>query len=203
MVKIVYFDYHGVLDRRHFAGLLETIAAAARRPDVPAVIATVKPSGYAYACGRMTPTDFWSAIAHDYGAAAATAGKKYILHVDPIREMWQLLNEIHPHIQLGLFSDCSLDKLAAIRNAYDLPTFFDSILFSCEAGVSKEDADFYQTMTQNQVYLPGECLLIDDNPDNVARAIASGFQAHVFSSPSECRQFLGTVVQKDPLVQEG
>lgn len=203
MVKIVYFDYHGVLDRRHFAGLLQTIAAAAGRPDVPAVVATIKPYGYAYACGRITPTDFWSTIARDYGPAAATAGKKYILHVDPVREMWQLLNDLHPKIKLGLFSDCSTDKLAAIRNAYDLPTFFDTILFSCEAGVSKEDVDFYATMTQNDEFTPNECLLVDDNPENIARATAAGFQAYVYTSPDDCRRFLTSVLNENPLVQEG
>lgn len=190
MIKIIYFDYHGVLDRRHFRGLMERIAAASNRPDPAAVLSELETQADAYTTGAIQPTEFWRMIAAQYGDQAATAGQKYILHVDPIREMWTLLIRLKERYAVGLFSDCSFDKKAVIRGAYDLPEFFDVLLFSCDARLSKKDPAFYRLMLQDGTYRPEECLVVDDSAKNNALAETLGFRTYTFVDPAALADFI-------------
>lgn len=190
MLKIVYFDYHGVLDRRTFAGLLRTIAQTAGSAATPAVMDQLTLDGDAYATGTLTPRSFWHRVEKTAGLEAASAGKKYILHVDPVREMWELLNVLHRRFSLGLLSDCPADKKDIIIRAYNLPEFFDYLVFSCEAGLSKQDASFFRLMDQDGLFQPSQILFIDDNEHNVALAQSLGYAAYHFVSPRDAMSYL-------------
>lgn len=179
MIRAIYFDYHGVLDRRTPAGFLEAIATAVDQP-LAALKTNLEPLTNGYGAADISPVDFWNTIDAKYGAAAVQAGKKYVLHVDPVREMWELINTLHQNYSLGLFSDCPADKKDVIIHAYNLPDFFDQLIFSCDARQSKIDPNFYRRMLRDGLYQPAECLLIDDSHQAVGQATALGFVAHEF-----------------------
>lgn len=190
MIKVIYFDYHGVLDRRHFHGLLDVIAEASGQPNPEQVALNLESYGYAYAIGQVSPHEFWRTIEQRYGTTANRAGRKYMLRVEPVREMWNLVSQLHDRYELGLFSDCATDKKEVIRSAYALTDYFDYLLFSCDTKLSKRDPEFYTLMLQNGLYQPEECLLIDDEESNCALAIDRGFPAHLFQDESTLRGYL-------------
>ncbi len=193
MVKVIYFDYHGVLDRRNFRGLLTTIAETSGQPDTAKVIAGLEAYGFDYATGKVQPHEFWRTIEERFGTAANRAGRAYLLHVEPVLEMWNLLSTLHDRYDLGLCTDCSNDKKETIRSAYALTDYFDYLIFSCDVQLSKHDPAFYQLMLQAGKYQANECLLIDDTESNCGLAISLGFQAHVFRDTPTLQDYLQTL----------
>lgn len=190
MVKVIYFDYHGVLDRRHFHGLLEAIARASGQPNPHGIVTDLTLYGYQYATGNVSPHEFWRTIETRYGSSANRAGRQYILHVEPVLEMWNLVSELHDRFDLGLFTDCASDKKEVIRSAFALTEYFDYLLFSCDVPSSKREPAFYDLMKQHGTYEPSECLLVDDLEYNCALAIERGYQAHLFQDAATLRGYL-------------
>lgn len=193
MVKVIYFDYHGVLDRRSFRGLLQTIAKSSGQPDPAKVAADMETYVFDYATGKIRPHEFWRTIEERFGTVANRAGRAYQLHVEPVLEMWNLLSTLHSRYELGLCTDCSTDKKEVLRSAYALTDYFDFLIFSCDVLHSKRDLAFYQLMLQNGKYSPEECLLIDDTEHNCSLAVSLGFQAHVYRDPETLQNYLQTL----------
>lgn len=197
MVKVIYFDYHGVLDRHTFRGLLETMGrtwAAKQSGEVASLIMQFveqeRTYGYDYATGIVLPQLYWKRIAEQYGPDVDTAGRQYLLHVQPVRQMWNLLSDLHDRFNLGLFSDCSLDKKEVIRSAYALTDYFDYLIFSCDVRMSKRDPNFHRLMLQSGLYQPDECLVVDDSVDNLNLSSTLGFQTHIFHDEPTTRDHL-------------
>lgn len=193
MIKVVYFDYHGVLDRRTFQGMLEVIATSANPVEVNRIVGTLRQSGYAYATGKMSAHVFWHHVEHEYGHAAALAGRKYILHVEPILEVWHIVDELKAKFELGLCSDCAVDQKEVIRSAYALTDYFDFLIFSCDVPTNKRDPEFYRLMLQHGRFSPDECLCIDDVAANTSMADQQGFQTHTYRDPETLRMYLSTL----------
>lgn len=57
---------------------------------------------------------------------------------------------------------------------------FDGKLISCDVGFVKPMKEIYEIFTRKFGLVPEECLFIDDAPNNVAGAIACGWQGIVF-----------------------
>ena len=62
---------------------------------------------------------------------------------------------------------------------------FDGTLISCDTGFVKPMREIYRIFTDRFCLLPEECLFIDDSTQNVAGAIACGWQGIVFHGSSE------------------
>lgn len=193
MIKAIYFYYHGVLDRRTFRGLLETVAKASGQPDQAKVMTGLESYSFDYATGKIKPHEFWRTIEERFGTAANRAGRDYLLHVEPVLEMWNLLSLLHSRYELGLCTDCSSDKKEVMRSAYGLTDYFDYLIFSCDVQLSKRDPVFFHLMLQDGKYQAEECLLVDDTERNCALAISLGFQAHVFNDVPTLQNYLQTL----------
>lgn len=188
MLRAIYFDYHGVLDERKFSGLVDVLVRAV--PHAPEHLrAHIEPTVYAYATGETTPTVFWNTMTELFGPTVVAKGKAYQLHVQPNREMWELLNKLHQQFSIGLFSDCAIDKRDVIVRSYNLPEFFDQLIFSCDVRQTKMDPNFYRRMLRDGLYQPEECLLIDDNHQAIGQAKSLGFLTHEFTTTAECLTF--------------
>lgn len=200
MLKAIYFDYHGVLDRHTFRGLLETMGQTwlrTRNQDdqqyLNAFIQREQEPGHHYTAGKTVPAAYWHRIAQEYGQEVEKIGRQYLLHVQPIRETWNLVSLLHEKFDVGLFSDCPLDKKEAIRSAYALTEFFDYLVFSCDVQLSKRSPEFFNLLLQNGLFKSEECLIIDNSEANIKFAQKLGFQAHVYTTPEELQTFIETL----------
>lgn len=187
MLRAIYFDYHGVLDRRTFGGLLRVLEQGGVPADQRSKLESL---GESYATGGLSPREWWQQVEQLGGPAAAAIGKKYILHVDPIRTMWELINTLHHRFAIGLLSDCPSDKKDIIVRAYDLPEFFEYLIFSCDVGLSKQDSTFFRLMDQQGLYRPSDILYIDDSERHVATAAALGYAAHHYSDAESLKHYI-------------
>lgn len=59
---------------------------------------------------------------------------------------------------------------------------FDALVLSYEIGVMKPELGFYQACARAVARAPGECVFIDDVPENVAGAKAAGLQALLYTT---------------------
>ncbi len=59
---------------------------------------------------------------------------------------------------------------------------FDALVLSYEIGVMKPDRGFYEACARSVARAPGECVFIDDVPENVVGARAAGLAALLYTT---------------------
>lgn len=109
----------------------------------------------------------------------------------PVQEVLDLWTMIDPHqANLELVRSfrsggyhCSLTtnqqrhRASYIRSNLGYERCFDEMFISCELGVAKPSATYFETVVSRLGAEPGECLFIDDGPGNVEAAAAVGLVA--------------------------
>lgn len=73
-----------------------------------------------------------------------------------------------------------------------IPSFpvMDGWMVSAWERLMKPDPAIYRLFCDRFGLTPGECLFVDDNPDNVRGAEVAGMQGHRFSGAAELEQYL-------------
>lgn len=82
-----------------------------------------------------------------------------------------LVSNAWPHLRIRLAEE-HLDDVA------------DEVILSCEVGYAKPDSRIYQLALSRLGVTPGNALLIDDTPGNVAAAVSAGLRGHLHTSRS-------------------
>lgn len=93
----------------------------------------------------------------------------------------------------GLYglTNWSAEKFALVRQAYPVFSLLDGIVVSGEERLVKPDPRIYRLLLDRYGLRAGECLFIDDNPDNVRGAESVGIPALRFTGPAALRAALG------------
>jgi len=68
-------------------------------------------------------------------------------------------------IRLAMLSNCSSEEVTAIRQSH-LGSFFDTIVLSYEAGLSKPDPMIYKKVLEQLQLNPAQCLFVGDGGSN-------------------------------------
>lgn len=109
----------------------------------------------------------------------------------PIQSSVEVLRDLkaagHP---LYALSNWSVEKYNLVRGQYDFLNWFETIIISGEVKLVKPDVRIYQLLLEKIQRLPGECLLIDDAPANIAAARQLGFNTIHFQSGEQLRREL-------------
>lgn len=195
MIKAVFFDYHGVLDKRTFRqgmfGLIvketyDPASGTTLKGHEENILQKYVPLSVDYASGKIPAEAFWSELKKT-GLSQATLehARNYILTVEPNKELWDALPSLKDKYYLGILSDCSKEKMDVIQRTFDLPQHFDAWHFSCDYRITKQDPEFFNLMTTGDKFLPEECLLVDDKEKVVDRAKSFGFGGFVFKSTKD------------------
>ena len=74
-----------------------------------------------------------------------------------------------------------------IEEHYPVLGRFDGVLISGEVGTCKPDAAIYRHCEERFGFAAGEAVFLDDNADNVAGAVAAGWDAFVFTDAEVAR----------------
>lgn len=205
MIKAIIFDWHGVLDKRTFSGMLETIAEAwyplfapTKRERKETSLAEYKElikqnwqkDGFAYAAGRISPEVFWSTLEceEEYGVETA---KQYLLAVERNEPLWQLLRKLKEKYKLAVLSDCPPDKAKIIRETTDI-SYFDAVYFSCDYNLLKSDQQFFEIATNALNTAPDQCLFVDDSETNLFSAKGAGLQTCLYRTTADLEKKLAS-----------
>ena len=79
-------------------------------------------------------------------------------------------------------SNWSAETFPQMRDRYDFFGLFDAILISGEVGLIKPDPAIFELAIRRTGVEASQCLLIDDNAENVAAAKRLGMQGVLFRS---------------------
>ncbi|MCH7593994.1 MAG: HAD family phosphatase [Chloroflexi bacterium] len=99
----------------------------------------------------------------------------------PNEPMFDLVRALAPHHALGCCSNTSGPHWDEIRSSVPVTGLFGPRVLSFEVGVMKPDPRIYRVLIDACGVEPGQIVFIDDSPQNVESAEASGIRAVLFT----------------------
>jgi len=107
---------------------------------------------------------------------------------EPNEAMHKLIVSLHGRCRLLLASNTNELHARQFRHQFaDTLQHFHHLVLSHEIGARKPHRPFFAHCQQHASCAPHECLFIDDLPENVAGAIAFGWQGLVYKDIEEIR----------------
>jgi epoxide hydrolase-like predicted phosphatase len=121
------------------------------------------------------------------GATPATLEAEFwgCVKIDP--EMVALIEQVKAVRRTALLSNAMRPFLHQILEKHDLPRLFETMVISCEEGLTKPNPAIYQLMADRLGLPPSACFFTDDNPVNIAAARAAGFDAEQFTGVAKLK----------------
>lgn len=194
--RAVFFDYGGVLAEEGYHQGLLAIASRHGLPGEP-FFATV--TEIIYGCGFVTgQTDeqhFWSLVREKTGITGTDAElTSEILTRFVLRpRMIAAVRALRQHgLGVYILSD-QTDWLERLDQRDHFFGAFDRVCNSFRMGKTKRDASLFNDMLRQFHLRPEAALFIDDNHGHIERAMAQGWQTHLFTSQDA---FLADLAQR-------
>jgi putative hydrolase of the HAD superfamily len=187
MIKAIFFDYHGVLDKHNFQQMLEILAKGSFKQGDFNVYRQSFFEKYAVLCnsyssGQILPEHFWSKLLKDgLDIDLLSKARDYILTIEKNQTLIKQINLLKARFELGILSDCPLDKLEFLKHSWQLKRYFKYTIFSSEITLDKQDPEYYLEMTHQTKYQRSEIFYIDENPENVNLAKKLGFETALYN----------------------
>jgi epoxide hydrolase-like predicted phosphatase len=110
------------------------------------------------------------------------------VRIDP--EMVALIEHLRTRHRVALLTNALTPFFRQIAAKHDLERLFEIILVSSEEGLAKPDPAFYRLMAGKLGAETGDCLFIDDNPENVEAARSVGMRALQFENADKLKREL-------------
>lgn len=192
-IHAIIFDWGGVCCSEG-----EPFASAALQQKVrlgPDDIAkAVRPLYNDYYRGKYEGTEFWQRVMNHFGlsedsdinpgALSAAYLSSYTLWPD----MLTVAKQLQKTYRVGLLSDLTVEMRDHIRQEHDLNEIFESILFSCDAGVGRMKTDgpeIFEQMLEQMGATPEEALFIDNSKSKIAVAREVGLRTILFENKDQ------------------
>ena len=197
MPRAVIFDFDGVIAERGFRGALKTLAqrCGLDYPPLPGVaFQALIDSGYMTGLG--TEADWWRCLEATLGPLGDCARfRADVLTLSEIRP-WQLTlaaELARAGYATAVLSDHT-DWLDDIESAQPFAHAFGRVFNSYYLGACKREAAAFTAVADAIGVLPRQAVFIDDNPDNVARAVALGMTGVVYRERAAFLRDLGAAL---------
>src|SRR4030067_608337 len=135
---------------------------------------------------NWTDIDFWS--------------RELELDIPPLKEGIRHLIEVHPDTEgfltflrqkqkrVALVTNAHYKTLSLKMNHTGLLCFFDAVVSSFDLGSPKEEVRFWEILHDRLHFDPRQALLVDDNAEALAAALAFGIKYPYFKAKSSSRQ---------------
>jgi putative hydrolase of the HAD superfamily len=196
-VAWVMFDYGGVMSRWPSEQDMTTIAGVAGT-SVRRLMDAYWQRRPAYDRAELTADAYWQQIGLLVGRSQAYSAAE-------VAELSRLDTDSWLHLEgetVALIEELALagHRLAMLSNApadiaeaiAGLPVarHFEHLVFSCQLKTAKPATECFVGALARLGATPPEVIFIDDQPDNVAAAVALGMQSIRFTGPGKARALL-------------
>ena len=189
-VKVVVFDWHGVLDRGHFASMFREFWDLSSRnfggwKRCKMIRLAIKYNRLykKYNKGFLSPRRFWNEVEEDFGKEVLGLFASIVDTFRPLEKGIDLLENTLSEYRCFLLSDCPVDKKLLIEEKIkEFGWNFEDCFFSCDYGLMKNQKKFFKIFEQETGFKGQEILFWDDNFLNVRKAKMAGWNAKVFKS---------------------
>ena len=185
-IRGVFFDWGGVIIENPAPGMAKVIANTwgvdfKSMGGLPLELLDL------FQRGEIEEGDFWNAVGEYYSISVPSAVKEGLwgkafdevyVEINPTLDWATKLQDTG--IQTGVLSNTELPAVELFESQNY--SCFEHLVFSCECGVSKPNADIYHFAAEQMNLPPSEILFLDDKPENVAAARKTGMHGVLFQN---------------------
>jgi HAD superfamily hydrolase (TIGR01549 family) len=188
MIKAVIFDYYDVLATDQYWHSVIDYATKNHQLD------EVYFAQQGLNNGSITWTDFCKKISTVMHQSVDDVVNGYDgVHLN--QDVLNAVKNIKNKYKVALLSNAGAEQLSAQLNHKGIDVLFDEIIISSEVGVSKPSIDIFVYAAQKLQCLPSECIMIDDNKDNILGAKSCGMTAIHFKDIQQLQEALKDKVE--------
>lgn len=130
--------------------------------------------------GLVDDDEVYSDIARNHGVTSEEVQKWLFSKREPNQELLDLLERLKPEIKIAVLNNGLRSLFRGFIEKYNLEDRFDLLMNSAEEGIKKPDPEIYQRAVQRLAVTPENCLLVDDDQNNIDGAIAIGMEGILF-----------------------
>lgn len=188
VIQAIVFDYFGVIEPdalwatySYFGGDPERDARLISDTIYAANSGRIAGSRYIFAERLGVTVEEWMQALHE------RRGK------DPA--VLEYILELKKAYKTGLLSNVGRGGLELLWGK-ELSEYFDAAIASGDVGIVKPDRRIFRLMAERLGTRPGECVLLDDNPDFCQGARESGMRAIHFRHLRQCKRELGQLLER-------
>lgn len=197
MISFIYFDIGGVL-----IDWSDVFESAAQKFDLdPEDMGKIFDENHdPVTLGELSADELWEKCIQRYGLENASEYDflgSWVSDYKPILETHDLIYNIKSDFKIGLLSNIYKGMLPLLLEKHLIPNIdYEQIIFSCDVGMMKPNADIYDLARTKSGAPPEEILLVDDRNDYCEGAERAGWQNFLFDSKerdrsvNELREFL-------------
>lgn len=190
MIRVIGFDYGGVIAGYHAAEFNQTMAETLG-VEVESYLASY--DKYKKNSSVYKSSDIFELIARDF--AQPETLQQMIDYVDakprePNPEIISIFKSLqNKGISLGLLTNASPNRRKTLQE-YGLEQYFDVIDISSETGLIKPDEEAYIHLSKQFRAKPSEIVYVDDVQANLGVPDVLGWNTIYYKNPSDLRKML-------------
>lgn len=147
----------------------------------------------AICCGEISEDEYLAQLLARSGWPFSQQYLKELIRANFHTEMpgmRPLLARLSGRYELVLLSDHAREWAAYLRGVHSVFDLFQPVFFSYELGQTKRSPETFRRVAEQLGRQPEECLFVDDNPENVARAESVGMSGIAFISAKDLEKQL-------------
>ncbi len=196
MIKNIIFDFGGVILTDDDIGVLFDNPEIKEKFKVNEIVLQNAWTKYWREVGenRMTIFEFYNAFQKEVTGKIDKELSKELFNIYKSRtrtlEPYNLLPNLKEKYKLFALTNIFKEGYEFKKEKYNLDSFFDMIVASCEVQISKADPEIFQILISRAEILPEESLFIDDRVKNVAQASKMGFKIHKYETIADLKKDL-------------
>lgn len=115
---------------------------------------------------------------------------------NPNEELIAYFRALRPRYRTAILTNSFVGAREQEEKRYGFTSMVDVAIYTHEEGVRKPDPRIYTIASQRIGFPPNEIIFLDDHPENVDTARASGFQAILFTSTTQAIADIETLLQR-------
>jgi putative hydrolase of the HAD superfamily len=182
-IRFIYFDVGGVLI--DWSKAYET-AASKFHVKAKEIFRVFDENEEQITKGFLSPQQLWEKYIQKYGIENAHTYnfvESWVSDYRPIHQMHEIINTFKSTYKIGLLSNIYKGMLPLLLEKKLIPDIhYEQIIFSCDVGMRKPDADIYAYAQRKADADPGTILLVDDRKDYADGARKAGWNTFLFDT---------------------
>jgi len=183
MIKVIIFDYYGVIAQDAFWYEVKGIEAGKHKSEY------IQKLSDEVNVDKISWQEFCEAVARDLGLSIEVVRERYADHkIKP--GIVELIGTLRQKYRIVLLSNASAEQLVPVMQHLGLDKLFERIFVSSSLRLMKPDPEVYLAATRELGVTPQECVMIDDAKRNIEAAVALGMRGITFEDSESCSREL-------------
>lgn len=142
-----------------------------------------------YDLNNLSPEEYWKKVLHDCNLSMSDRETEELINIDikswlsVDENMLSFIEEIKNKIsKIAILSNMPLPILEKMEKSFPWLIMFDTVIFSCRAGMVKPEPDIYRMCLSELALKAEDCLFIDDSEKNILGAQKVGLNTIHYTS---------------------